>query len=78
MSDLLEVEKLTVEYISPGEPPNRVVNALSFRLPRGKVVGLAGESGSGKSTAGLAMLGLTRRRGRIVAGSVRLEGRECP
>jgi oligopeptide/dipeptide ABC transporter ATP-binding protein len=76
MNQLLEVEALTVEYASPGEPPNRIVNALSFQLPRGKVVGLAGESGSGKSTAILAVLGLTRRHGRIVGGSVRLEGRE--
>jgi peptide/nickel transport system ATP-binding protein len=76
MNNLLEVDALTVEYASPGEPANLAVNGLSFRLPRGKVVGLAGESGSGKSTAVLALLGLTRRRGRIVAGSVRLEGSE--
>jgi oligopeptide/dipeptide ABC transporter ATP-binding protein len=76
MSSLLEVEALTVEYVLPGEPPNRVVNGMSFTIPRGKVVGLAGESGSGKSTAILAAIGLTHRRGRIVGGRVRLEGRD--
>ena len=74
--DLLTVENLSVEYVTPGEPINRAVNKLSFSVPPGRVVGLVGESGGGKSTAVLAVLGLTRRRGRIVSGKVSLEGRE--
>lgn len=76
MSDLLSVENLTVEYARLGARPAQAVSQLSFRVPGGSVVGIVGESGSGKSTAALAVLGLTRRSGRIVSGSVQLEGRE--
>lgn len=76
MSDLLSVEDLTVAYTPLGGRPAQAVSSLSFRVPGGSVVGIVGESGSGKSTAALALLGLTRRSGKILSGSVQLEGRE--
>lgn len=75
MSALLEVRDLRVEYRGLGYV-NHVVNGVSFDVPAGKVVGLVGGSGAGKSTIALALLGLTRGRGRITGGSVRLDGRE--
>ncbi len=46
------------------------------RVARGEVLGLVGESGSGKSVTGFSLIGLVDPPGRIVAGSVRLEGGE--
>lgn len=45
-------------------------------LPRGGVVGLAGESGSGKSITALAILGLAAHSGARVRGSIRLDDQE--
>jgi peptide/nickel transport system ATP-binding protein len=53
-----------------------IVDGISFRVAAGDVLGLVGESGSGKTTVGLAVLGHTRRGVRIVAGEVRIEGRD--
>jgi peptide/nickel transport system ATP-binding protein len=54
----------------------KAVDGVSFALARGEVLGLVGESGSGKSVTGFSLLGLVDPPGRIVSGSVRLEGRD--
>ena len=51
--------------------PFRAVNDVSFRLPKGKTVGLVGESGSGKSTLGLTLMRLHT----ATAGEVWLDGK---
>lgn len=68
---LLEVD-LTVRYPSSGA----AVDGVRFDVGRGEIVGLAGESGSGKSTVALAIIGLVSRRGGIPSGSIRFKGRE--
>jgi peptide/nickel transport system ATP-binding protein len=45
-------------------------------MAKGEVLGLVGESGSGKSITGYSIMGLVDPPGRIVAGSIRLAGRE--
>jgi peptide/nickel transport system ATP-binding protein len=54
----------------------KAVDGVSFALARGEVLGLVGESGSGKSVTAFSLLGLVDPPGRIVSGSVGLEGRE--
>jgi peptide/nickel transport system ATP-binding protein len=72
---VLAVEGLSTSFFTrAGEA--KAVRDVSFSLGRGEVLGLVGESGSGKSVTGFSILGLVDAPGRIVAGSVRLEGRE--
>jgi len=54
----------------------KAVDDVSFAVGRGEVLGLVGESGSGKSMTGYSLMGLIDPPGRIVAGSVVLDGVE--
>lgn len=67
----LEVRGLTVRLGSSRAP---VVHEVSFALRGGKTLGLVGESGAGKSTVALALLGYARRGLQISAGQVLLDG----
>jgi oligopeptide/dipeptide ABC transporter ATP-binding protein len=72
---VLQVEGLCVEY-ARGAAVSRVVDAVSFRLSEGEIVGLVGESGCGKSTLGSALLRLVSAPGRIASGHIWFEGRD--
>jgi peptide/nickel transport system ATP-binding protein len=71
-NDVVEVEELRVEVAGRGYD---IVDDVTFSVAAGEVLGLAGESGSGKTTVGLALLGHTRRGARIVHGNIRIHGR---
>ncbi|CAN7754980.1 ABC transporter ATP-binding protein [Rhizobium leguminosarum] len=77
MPELLSVRNLKIEATSypPGEPPKRVtiVDGVSFDLKKGRVLGLIGESGAGKSTIGLSALAYGRGGAEITGGEVRLD-----
>jgi len=75
MTALLEVKNLTTHFFTKLGVVH-AVNDVSFSLARGEILGLVGESGSGKSVTGFSILGLVDPPGRIVSGSVRLEGQE--
>ena len=66
---VLHVEDLSISYATR-EGPVPAVRGVSFDIERGQVLGLAGESGCGKSTIGLGMLRLlprgTEMRGQVV------------
>ena len=72
---VLEVEGLTVYYGTP-QGDMRACESVSFTLDRGETLGLVGESGSGKSTAASGFLQMVPPPGRIVRGSIRLDGEE--
>lgn len=75
MSVLLEVKNLSTHFFTrAGIVP--AVNDISFSIGAGQVLGLVGESGSGKTVTGLSLMGLVDPPGRIVAGSIKLEGQE--
>ncbi|MEM8552876.1 MAG: ABC transporter ATP-binding protein [Pseudomonadota bacterium] len=52
------------------------VDGITFSVDRGEVLGLVGESGSGKSVTGFSIMGLVDPPGRIVSGSINLNGRD--
>jgi peptide/nickel transport system ATP-binding protein len=80
MSDLLSVRDLRIgaTVFPPGEAPMdiEIVHGVSFDLQKGKVLGLIGESGAGKSTIGLAALAYGRGGVRITGGQVMLDGED--
>ena len=72
---LLEVEGLRTHFFTKAGVV-KAVDDVSLGVDRGRVLGLVGESGSGKSMTGYSILGLVDPPGRIVAGSIRLDGLE--
>ena len=69
MSPLLQVDRLSVEIGSV-----RIVDGVSFDVAAGETYALLGESGCGKSITALSLMRLLPDGGRVVSGSVRLNG----
>ena len=72
---LLEVKDLRTSFFTDaGEV--KAVNGVSFNLDHGKVLGIVGESGSGKSVTAYSIMQILATTGKIVGGSVKLDGQE--
>ena len=72
---LLEVKDLRTSFFTDaGEV--KAVNGVSFELERGKVLGIVGESGSGKSVTAYSIMQILAGAGKIVGGSIKLDGQE--
>ena len=72
---LLEVNNLRTSFFTDaGEV--KAVNGVSFNLDRGKVLGIVGESGSGKSVTAYSIMQILAGTGKIVGGSIKLDGQE--
>ena len=72
---LLEVNDLHTSFFTPaGEV--RAVNGISFNLDHGKVLGIVGERGSGKSVTAYSIMQILANTGKIVSGSIKLNGQE--
>ena len=72
---LLEINDLHTSFFTPaGEV--RAVNGVSFNLDRNKVLGIVGESGSGKSVTAYSIMQILASTGKIVSGSIKLDGQE--
>ena len=72
---ILSVSDLTTHFFTRAGVV-KAVDGVSFDLAKGEIMGLVGESGSGKTVTGFSLLGLVDAPGRIVKGSVKLNGTE--
>src|SRR5438445_483367 len=75
MTNLLDVQHLTVDYRVPGRP-TRAVDNVSFAIEPGEIMGLAGESGCGKSTVAHAILQILKPPARITGGRILFQGKD--
>jgi peptide/nickel transport system ATP-binding protein len=72
---LLTVRDLSLHYFT-SKGVVRALDGVSFDLAAGETLGLVGESGCGKTTTGVALLNMPSPPGRIVGGSIVLDGAE--
>ena len=72
---LLEVKNLHVSFFTPaGEV--KAVNGISYEVDYDEVMGIVGESGSGKSVEAYSIIGLLQSPGKVMEGSITLEGED--
>ena len=74
MSNLVEIKNLNIRF--SGERTVHAVNDLSLTLGEGEVLGLLGESGSGKSVTLRALMRLLPKKRTQISGSVQVLGRD--
>jgi peptide/nickel transport system ATP-binding protein len=72
MSSGIAVEKLHISVVGPNGEPHDIVQDVSFTVAPGEVLALIGESGSGKTTIALALMGYTRAGCHIRSGSIQV------
>jgi peptide/nickel transport system ATP-binding protein len=76
MTDLaIELDDLQVVYRVRGKD-RQVLRGVSLTIERGESYGLVGESGCGKTTAAFAIMRSLPRNGRVVSGSIRVNGED--
>ena len=73
MNNVLEINCLN-SIISSKKGPVYVLNDISFSIPRGKTIGIIGESGSGKTQLMMAITGTQSLTPGVVSGSVKYFG----
>ena len=72
---ILEIENLSVAIHAKGTR-TPVLRGVSLQLEPGKILGLVGESGGGKTMVCKAILGVLPESAKVESGSIRFEGRE--
>lgn len=72
---VLELEELRTHFFTRAGVI-KAVDGVSLRVGRGEVLGIAGESGSGKSVTAFSVLGLVDPPGRVISGHVRFGGKD--
>ena len=72
---LLKVDNLKTYFFSR-EGTIRAVDGVTFRVGRGETLGIAGESGCGKSVTSQSILRIVPKNGRIVSGSILFHARD--
>lgn len=72
---LLDVEDLQTQYNARGGIV-RAVDGVSFQIEKGESLGIAGESGCGKTTLGLSLMKLLPPNGWVSGGKIRIDGQD--
>ncbi len=74
-SIVLDIQNLKSHFFTAkGEVP--AVDGVSIQVPAGKIIGIVGESGCGKSMTAMSVMGLLRHPGKVVDGTIVLDGRD--
>ncbi len=73
---LLQVQNLSVDFVTAGKPPAHALENVSFQLRRGELLGVVGESGCGKTTLMLSLMRLLPMAGRIVNGRILFQNQD--
>lgn len=74
-STVLNIQNLKSHFFTAkGRVP--AVDGVSIQVPEGKIIGIVGESGCGKSMTAMSVMGLLRHPGKVVDGSITLNGRD--
>lgn len=74
--NILEVKELTMSLMSRTGAPARILNGLTFNIRSGEIIGLIGDSGSGKTMTALAIAGLLSDFANIDSGEILFEGED--
>lgn len=75
MSNLLSIENLEVVFHAPAGD-SRALRGVNFDIERGKIFGIVGESGCGKSVTGKAIMGLVPHPGEVTGGKIIFKGED--
>ncbi|CAN7641523.1 ABC transporter ATP-binding protein [Mesorhizobium caraganae] len=75
MSNLVEVRNLRIEAKTDSGRLVEIIKGVSFDIADGEIVALIGESGSGKTTVALSLMGYARPGCRIVGGEINVNGK---
>jgi oligopeptide/dipeptide ABC transporter ATP-binding protein len=67
---------LSVRDLEVAFGPTKILHGVTFDLEAGQTLGVVGESGCGKSITGFTIMGMLPAPGKIVRGSIQLDGRE--
>ena len=73
---ILAVEDLSIDLASRGGRAKSILKNVSFKIFPGEIVGLIGESGSGKSMTSKAVLGMMPERMQVKSGLISFEGKD--
>ncbi|MEF0941404.1 ABC transporter ATP-binding protein [Rhizobium sp. BR 362] len=76
MAKLVDIRDLKVEAKTDAGRQVDIIRGVSFDIQEGEIVALIGESGSGKTTIALTLMGYTRQGCRISGGQVLLAGKD--
>lgn len=73
--NVLEIKELK-SYFYTEKGVAKAVDGVNITIPKGKIIGLVGESGCGKSMTARSIMGLLKYPGKIAGGSILFEGKD--